>query len=393
MVLDVRTGKDVIRVGFLAFFPPGSTRNCPVPQHREILVVGAGILGLSVTRELARRGRDVICLEQATVGHERAGSKGNSRIFRLGYDDPLYVYLAMRALPGWTRLGEEAGVSLLEPVGLLSFGERVDDVSLALRESGAFGEVLLGEELSETFPGLAVRGKAVYEPAAGVLRVAEILSVLSQPFAGSEITEGIRVVGIEEGGAGVRVRTAGDDYEAEVVVLCAGAWTGEMAAKAGIDALRELRPSVQQVAYLRTRPAFTGKMPAFVERGPVTYYGVPVPDRDLYKIGLHDAIHAIDPATADLSENDVTDLGLLTEMAVRLLPGCEPELVETERCLYDNTPDEDFVIDRVGRVVIGGGTSGHGFKFGPVFGEVLADLAEGRDPEVPLDRFRLDRFG
>ena len=73
----------------------------------------------------------------------------------------------------------------------------------------------------------------------------------------------------------------------------------------------------------------------------------------------------------------------------RLLPSLDPEPVATERCVYDNSADTDFVLDRVGRVVVGCGTSGHAFKFGPLLGELLADLAEDRDPAVDLSRFSL----
>jgi glycine/D-amino acid oxidase-like deaminating enzyme len=106
-------------------------------ERREFVVVGAGLVGLSVARELQRRGRSVVCLEQYAVGHEKAGSKGNARIFRFGYTDPLYVAMAMRALAGWEELSEEAGARLLEPTGLLSFGEQVDEVAAAMSTAGA----------------------------------------------------------------------------------------------------------------------------------------------------------------------------------------------------------------------------------------------------------------
>ena len=77
----------------------------------------------------------------------------------------------------------------------------------------------------------------------------------------------------------------------------------------------------------------------------------------------------------------------------RLLPSLDPQPVATERCVYDNSADSDFVLDRVGRIVVGCGTSGHGFKFGPLLGELMADLAEGQDPPVDLGRFSLGRDG
>ena len=81
----------------------------------------------------------------------------------------------------------------------------------------------------------------------------------------------------------------------------------------------------------------------------------------------------------------------MTGAVRRLLPTLDPEPVATERCVYDNSADTDFVLDRVGRIVVGCGTSGHAFKFGPLLGELLADLAEGADPPVDLRRFGLDR--
>ena len=77
----------------------------------------------------------------------------------------------------------------------------------------------------------------------------------------------------------------------------------------------------------------------------------------------------------------------------RLLPSLDPQPVATERCFYDNSADSDFILDRVGRIVVGCGTSGHGFKFGPLLGELMADLAEGEDPAVDLGRFGLVRDG
>ena len=81
----------------------------------------------------------------------------------------------------------------------------------------------------------------------------------------------------------------------------------------------------------------------------------------------------------------------MTGAVHRLLPSLDPEPVETERCVYDNSADTDFVIARTGNIVVGCGTSGHGFKFGPLLGELLADLAEGAPPPIDLGPFGLDR--
>jgi sarcosine oxidase len=365
-----------------------------VAEGRQFIVVGAGLVGLAVTRELARRGHEVTCLEQATIGNERAGSKGSSRIFRYGYDDPLYVSMAMRSLVGWQELGEESGRDVLDPTGLLSFGERLAELAAAMQESGAAFEMLMGEELWERFPAIRVPGRAVFEATAGVLHADTVLAALaaSAGSAGAEIVEGARVTAVEAGEVGVRIRTGALDYDCAVVLLCGGAWSGALAEMAGLAAEGALRPSLQQVAYLQPKSGSLRGVPAFVERGPVTYYGVPTPGLGRYKIGIHDPGRTVNPAEVSL-DDEGSELERLRGAAGRLLPGFVDEPTSTERCFYDNTPDEHFVIDRVGRVVIGGGTSGHGFKFGPIWGEVLADLAEGVHPSVPLERFSLRRFG
>jgi sarcosine oxidase len=74
------------------------------------------------------------------------------------------------------------------------------------------------------------------------------------------------------------------------------------------------------------------------------------------------------------------------------LPGFDVDTAAIDTCPYDNTPDEDFVLDRIGDVVVGAGTSGHGFKFGPLLGALLADLVCGDAPAVPLDRFSAYRL-
>lgn len=120
-------------------------------------------------------------------------------------------------------------------------------------------------------------------------------------------------------------------------------------------------------------------------------WGVPSPAENLYKIGLHQQRERVDPATVSL-DPDEAELAELTSRATSLLPGFDPVPVATERCFFDSSPDEDMVIDRVGRVAIGAGTSGRGFKFGPVLGAMLADLAEGKRPEGWDPRFALSRL-
>ncbi len=124
-------------------------------------------------------------------------------------------------------------------------------------------------------------------------------------------------------------------------------------------------------------------MPVVVQRAEPMLYGLPTPDGRLFKVGLHHSGPVVPPDGADLAPDPAGD-GRLAASVARLLPAFDPVPVRSERCFYDNSPDEHFVIDRVGRITIGAGTSGHGFKFGPLLGALLADLAEGRSPRASI---------
>jgi hypothetical protein len=147
-----------------------------------------------------------------------------------------------------------------------------------------------------------------------------VLSALTRSArsAGAEIVEGVRVSGLEDAEDGVRVLAGPLQYGCAAVVLCGGAWSGELAEMAGLPAGGVFRPSLQQVAYLQPRSEFPSGVPAFVERGPVTYYGVPARVLDRYKIGIHDPGQTVRPAEISL-DDDARELMLLRGAAARLL--------------------------------------------------------------------------
>jgi sarcosine oxidase len=352
----------------------------------EFVVVGGGLLGLATARGLARRGREVIVLEQARVGGLDGGSHGSCRIFRLGYDDPGYVRMARRARGFWDELEQEAGLQLLRPTPQLSFGAGLEPVRAALAAAGEPCELLPAAEAAARFPAVAAGGPALLEPDSCVIAADAALRALAA--AVPEIREGVKVTGIADDGRRVTVRTAAGTLTARGVIVCAGPWTGRLLAPAGVAAPSSA--TLEQVAYLAPAGLPPSGMPIFISHGGQEPYGLPVPGSPLYKIGIHRAGPLVDPASQDRGP----DPGLgerLAEVARRYLPGYGERPAATERCIYDNSPDNDFIIDRAGLIVVGSGTSGHGFKFGPMLGEWLADLATG-GASPPERRFALGRF-
>jgi sarcosine oxidase len=350
----------------------------------DVVIVGAGLLGLSAARALTRAGRDVVVLEQSSVGHPGAGSKGSCRIFRLGYDDPGYVTAARQARGLWHELEAESGRQILVPAPHLTFGPQLPDVQEAMRQAGAPCELLSAAEAARRFPGIRIDGPALLETESAVIAADVALTALAA--AAAPVLAGVRVTGIADDGREVTVHTTAGPVTAGVAVLTAGPWTaGLLAGHVSIPATAQL----EQVVYLAPagpRP----DTPIFIRHGDEEPYGLPVPGSDHYKIGIH---HSGPPTGPDVQDQspDPALLARLADVAERYLPGYRPTPVASERCIYDNLPDEDFALDRTGNVVVGCGTSGHGFKFGPLFGTWLAALACG-GPDLPPARFSLSRF-
>jgi sarcosine oxidase len=369
----------------------------------DVAVVGGGLLGLSAARALGRRGKDVALFEQSSIGNERSGSKGTARIFRFGYDDPFYVQLSQASLPMWRDLEAETGRSLLEITGQLSFGDDVVALASAMATVGAPFEPLDLDEARTRYPVLNLHGDVIYEPESGVLAADRCLAALKQSALsfGVRIRENTSVTSVSEGPDDVLLELrdesgscAGESISVPVVVICAGPWTNSLLNSVGIN-LR-LVTTLEQVAFLAPSSGHDAEVPVFIERASPKVpwvYGLPAGRPGLLKVALHHAGPVADPNGSRL-EPDPKMLAALSEQYERLLPfhHCVP--TDTERCFYDTTPDEDFVIDRVGRVgrvVVGAGTSGHGFKFGPLLGEFLADLAVGSSSAFDLTRFSARR--
>jgi sarcosine oxidase len=357
------------------------------PRH-DVVIVGAGLLGVAAARSVAALGRDFVVLEQATIGHDGAGSKGSCRIFRLGYADPDYVTAARRARDQWRELEEQAGRQLLLPAPQLTFGPQLEQVHAAMVQAGAPCEPLSRPEAAARYPEIRVDGPALLETESAVVAADRALAALAAAAgldpASPRLRIQTRVTELADDGRQVTLRTTTGEVTARVAIVTAGAWTaGLLAGQAQIPA----RATLEQVGYLAPAGA-PQATPIFIRHGDPSPYGLPVPGSDLYKVGIHHSGPVVSPDSQEQAPDPVL-LARLTEVAERFLPGYRPQPVRSERCVYDNSPDDDFVLDRIGNVVLGCGTSGHGFKFGPLFGEWLAALACGGD--VPAQRFRLGR--
>ena len=372
----------------------------------KVIVLGLGGMGTAAAAHLARRGAEVVGVEQFEPGHDRGSSHGESRIIRQAYfEHPAYVPLLLRAYELWEDL-ERDDPGIFRPTGGLFLGRpdtgAVSGSLASAREHALPHEVLDAGEIRRRFPAFAPEDDevGVYEERSGFVRPER--TVLEHwrraQAAGAERWPGGRALSWEADANGVRVRTAGGTVEGDRLVVTPGAWAPSLLA--GLDL--PLVVTRQAVFWFRpTEPAAyaLGTQPVFVwERPGLSPYGFPCIDEDGgVKIGLHHRGPETDPDQLDrhVSEQEAADVADLVRPLLPSLPGT---FLRAITCLYTTTPDHDFVIGvhpEHANVAIACGFSGHGFKFVPVVGEVLADLAlEGEHPApdraVRPDSLRLE---
>lgn len=339
----------------------------------DVVVVGAGSMGSATAWWLARRGVDVVLLEQFELGHDRGSSHGETRIFRFAYPEPRYVELAMEALPLWRELEADAGRTLLETTGAVDHGDpaAIAATAAALDACGAPYELLTPAEAAERWPAMRFDTAALFHPDGGRCLAGATVAALQERAAahGAVVRGGVGPASVSVAGDGVVVRTpGGGSWEARVAVVTAGAWVGRVLD--GVAPVHEHVVTREQIQHFA--PLDETAWPSFIHHRAPWTYGLLTPGVGV-KVGLHHTGPQVDPDTA--AELDDAMATAAADYVRQWFPGLDPTPLARSRCLYTTTPDESFVLERHGPVVVGSPCSGHGFKFTPRIGQLLADLA------------------
>ena len=350
-------------------------------------------MGAAAARVLAERGWSVSLIERHAIGHDHGASGHDTRSFRLSHTDPDDVRLAVRSRELWNDLERRGGETLLVRNGILQRGSVVPPMAAGLRAAGVAYDELDHRDVSRMFPEMRPQpdAPAIFQRDGAVIlaRRSILLQVRLACAAGATVHENEKCIALAPQGDGVRVFTRRRRLDADVAVVCAGPWSLPLLAPLGLRL--PLTAGLAQVTSFRSlHPGWEGR-PGLMERTHgAGVYGMPEAGKG-FKLGWA----TINPMTfwkeSKVRPYDRENEQSLVERVREDFPGFDPTPLQHEAGPITLVPDELFVIDRKGPIVVGAACIGHAFKFSPVLGELFADLAEERPVPREAQRFRLDR--
>jgi sarcosine oxidase len=374
-------------------------------ESYDVIIIGLGGMGSAAAYHLARRGQRVLGLEKFTPAHDKGSSHGGSRIIRQSYfEDPAYVPLLLRAYELWEGLAQDSGQEVYRITGGLFLGPpdclTVEGSLRASQEWSLPHDVLDAGQIRSRFPNFTPEPSdiALYESKAGFARpemtVAAHLDLAAR--VGATLRFGEEVQQWSETAAGVTVTTAAGTYTASQLVICPGAWAPQLLAELGIPITVE-----RQVLYWLDPAGGTEPFedqPIFINENAsgMQIYGFPAidgPDGGV-KVAFFRKGQECTPETIDRVVHP-EEITAMRDRVTELLPALTGECVHSATCMYSNTSDEHFVITRhpnYANVTVACGFSGHGFKFVPVVGEIVADLATTGTTAHPIALFDPQRL-
>jgi monomeric sarcosine oxidase len=365
----------------------------------DVLVLGGGIMGLATAYNVSKAGdSEVVVLDRYGVGNELCSSNDVNRVFRYSYgNDQLYTRMAVESLQLWRELEQECKQELLIQAGLLLLNgddknaNAFNEASYkTLSRMGLGAERLSKSDLNRRFPQFRAEG-AFFDPHGAIILASKALTTLRSLAAtqGVKFMKGQAQKIVFDGLPNVVTDSLGS-VEFRKLIVTIGPWTNSLLR----PGLTPMKPTRQQLIYLKPRTSLDeyrpGKCPVFFTDN---HYGLPAAGVDAVKISPKDLPEVVDPETVNRTVDDEQIVNC-RQAATRFVPGiAEGAVVRSKVCLYDMTDNSDFVLDKDpghGNTVFGYGFSGHGFKFAPLIGRLLAQLTMESKPSFDLERFTIE---
>jgi sarcosine oxidase len=382
----------------------GAGRSEAVTESFEYVVLGGGVMGCAAAYHIARAGRDVLLVDQFEVGHNRGSSHGNSRIIRLSYDHPDYVRLAQSAYREWAELEAICGQQVITVCGGIDMAppddEGLRNCSESMDAVGVKYDRWDAAEIMRRYPQFRIPANFIglFQQQSGIVNADLAVKTLYEAALkfGLKVSLNTRVETIE----GTVLKTSSGTFTAKKLIVTPGAWAQPLLQTLGLEL--PLRVTKEQWAFFKPDDPSQfqpEKFPVFLfyggtGSGGIGFYGFPIFGLPGVKAAFHESGAE---TTADGRDFDVDPkiLQQLSDEMAQIVPGAGREVIHAGTCLYTITPDHHFIIDRLAdnpNIVVGGGFSGHGFKFAVTVGRMLFELADHGATNEPTDLFTLSRL-
>lgn len=371
----------------------------------DVVIIGAGSMGMATGYYLAKQGKSVALIDAHDPPHTEGSHHGETRVIRHAYGEgETYVPLALRSQELWHELEQESKMDIFEKTGVLNIGTRNSEfLSNVIESAETFDlsvDILTAEEINGRWPGyqLPPHLMGCYEKNSGLLWSEKAISAfrLGAVQNGAHLYTNSRVKSIDPGANEVTVKLTNERLVGKQLIITAGKGTNDIVALVGQQL--PLTPVRKTFAWFHSSESLYSPevFPTWsYDDGTSTYYGFPSLNESGIKIGRHDSdeyipiTEPLEPFGTFTEDNEETTQFAATHMAE------DVQLKEGRVCVYTNTPDGDFIIDRLPghqNVIVACGFSGHGFKFSSGIGEILSQMVVDGEPEQEIGSFRIRRF-
>tara|TARA_R110000868_G_scaffold304437_17_gene565290 strand:+ start:23656 stop:24816 length:1161 start_codon:yes stop_codon:yes gene_type:complete len=382
----------------------------------DIIIIGIGSMGSAALYNLSKQGAKVLGLEQFEVVHNKGSHSGQTRIIRKSYfEHSDYVPLLESSYKGWDLIQKETGKHLFHKTGLLYLGRPDHEVMRGIKKSSQQYKIPLEQPIHANDFKTIKRDYSIFniptnfegllEQNAGFVLTEETISTYVDEAKknGAILKTGEEVLnwGLKNGI--VNVSTDKGLYKAKKLIIASGAYTQKLLPPIK-DLLCVTRQVITWIKPENISEFEIGKFPCWVLADndlPGVMYGFPILNQKEFKglnwmkVAHHFPNECIEPRELH-SFNTGDEQNKIQDFLKKYIPKSLGEIVSTTTCMYTNTKDGHFIIDFApetnNQVIIATGFSGHGFKFVPVIGEILSDLALEGKTNFPIDFLRLKRF-
>lgn len=369
----------------------------------DVVIIGAGAMGSATAYYLAKAGKKVLLAEQFEFLHKKGSSHGDSRIIRKTYVSKHFSNMMDQAYLLWEEVQKEAGKSVIRKTGGLDFGpednEYLRDTLDICQKQGFNYEKLDTHELRVRYPMLQIPDGyiGIYQPDAGIIHAKNAVAMFQELATnhGAILQDHAKVISIDNSKNKILLDLKGEQIRTDKLIITAGGWLKYILKKININldiTVWKLSYGYYQVKDISTYENF----PIFICMENKIFYGFPINERsNSMKIGPHYTIETFEDADQrDFNPNPKL-INQVNQFVKNRFLGIDDTPIETDTCLYTMTETEDFILDTLPsdkRIIIAGGFSGHGFKFTPLIGKIVSQLALEDEVEIDLRPFKISKF-